>query len=636
MSSSTDHAGVSKLALTIGALGVVFGDIGTSPLYAFKECLAHNRDGVEPAMTLGILSLILWSLIIVVSIKYVTLVLRADNHGEGGILALLNLAFPANLVAGQATKAVLLMSAVGVFGAALLYGDGIITPAISVVSAVEGLEVISPALEHIVVPAAVLILVALFSVQRFGTNLIGKAFGPIILVWFLVIGTLGGIQTFLHPEVLKAFNPIWGFNFLWHHPRISVVVLGSVVLAVTGAETMYADMGHFGRIPIRTAWNFIVLPALMLNYLGQGALVLASPTPENIDNPFFRIAPEWAMPLLVLIATLASVIASQGLISGVFSLTTAAMQMGYLPRIQISHTSHETSGRIYIPAINFALALACITLVISFQSSTKLAAAYGIAVTMTMMATTCLFFIVAQRHWGWSKPLALAVCAVFGAIELAFFASNLLKVAHGGWLPLCIGAVIFYLMTTWKLGRTYIRSHIGDALTLPCFVDSIAMSGVLDPRLSPHRVKGTAVFLSSTPDITPHSLSYNLTHNHVLHERNIVLTISPARVPVVPDDQKLTIVELPENFYQVSAKFGFMEVPTIQAIVEQAAAKDFEINVDKSTFFLGRETLVRTNKGLSRWREAAFIAMSKNAQNAAQFFRLPSSRTIEIGKQVEI
>ncbi|HVE16079.1 MAG TPA: KUP/HAK/KT family potassium transporter, partial [Chthoniobacterales bacterium] len=448
MSSSTDHAGVSKLALTIGALGVVFGDIGTSPLYAFKECLAHNREGVHSAMTLGILSLILWSLIIVVSIKYVTLVLRADNHGEGGILALLNLAFPANLVAGQATKAVLFMSAVGVFGAALLYGDGIITPAISVVSAVEGLEVISPALSHIVVPAAVLILVALFSVQRFGTNLIGKAFGPIILIWFLVIGTLGGIQTFLHPEVLKAFNPIWGFNFLWNHPRISVVVLGSVVLAVTGAETMYADMGHFGRIPIRTAWNFIVLPALMLNYLGQGALILSAPTPENIDNPFFRIAPEWAMPLLVLIATLASVIASQGLISGVFSLTTAAMQMGYLPRIQISHTSHETSGRIYIPAINFALALACITLVVSFQSSTKLAAAYGIAVTMTMMATTCLFYIVAQRHWGWSKPLALAVCAVFGAIELAFFASNLLKVAHGGWLPLCIGAVIFYLMTT--------------------------------------------------------------------------------------------------------------------------------------------------------------------------------------------
>ncbi len=633
MSASTDHAKAAKLALTVGALGVVFGDIGTSPLYAFKECLKHG-GGAGADTTLGILSLILWSLIVVVSIKYVTLVLRADNHGEGGILALLNLAFPAN--PSQTTKAVLLMSAVGVFGAALLYGDGVITPAISVVSAVEGLEVISPSLSHVIVPVAVLILIGLFSVQRFGTNLIGKAFGPIILVWFVVIGSLGAIQIFLHPEVLRAFNPIWGFNFLWHHPSTSTVVLGSVVLAVTGAETLYADMGHFGRIPIRTAWNGIVLPALMLNYLGQGALVLADPSAPNLNSPFFRVAPEWAIPPLVLLATAASVIASQGLISGVFSLTTAAMQMGYLPRIQISHTSHETSGRIYIPAINFALALACITLVISFRSSSALAAAYGIAVTMTMMATTCLFYVVTQKQWGWSKPLSLVVCAVFATIELAFFASNLLKVAHGGWLPLCIGALIFYLMTTWKIGRSYISSRIGDALTLPCLVDSIAMSGVLDPRLSPHRVKGTAIFLSSTPDITPHSLSYNLTHNHVLHERNIVLTIAPARVPVVPDDEKLSITELPENFYQIHAKFGFMEVPTIQSVVEQAAKKNLEINVDKSTFFLGRETLVRTDKGLSRWREGAFIAMSKNAQNAAQFFRLPSSRTIEIGKQVEI
>jgi KUP system potassium uptake protein len=638
MSATTDHSPNTKLALTIGALGVVFGDIGTSPLYAFKECLAHGlrQGGAGPEVTLGILSLILWSLIVVVSIKYVTLILRADNHGEGGILALLNLAFPANLVAGRATKAVLIMSAVGVCGAALLYGDGVITPAISVVSAVEGLEVISPSLSHVVVPIAVLILIGLFSVQKFGTNLIGKAFGPIILTWFVVIGTLGAIQIFFHPEVLWAFNPMRGFNFLWHHPSTSVVVLGSVVLAVTGAETMYADMGHFGRIPIRTAWNGIVLPALMLNYLGQGALVLSNPNVANLENPFFRVAPEWALAPLVLLATVASVIASQGIISGVFSLTTAAMQMGYLPRIQIAHTSHETSGRIYIPAINFALAAACIVLVVSFRSSSALAAAYGIAVTMTMMATTCLFYVVTQKKWGWSRPLALLVCSIFGVIELAFFASNLLKVAHGGWLPLCIGALIFYLMTTWKIGRTYIRSHIGDAMTLPCFVDSIAMSGVLDPSLSPHRVKGTAIFLSSTADITPHSLSYNLTHNHVLHERNIVLTISPARVPSVPDEEKLSIEELPEGFYKIAATFGFMEVPTIQAIVEAAKNKGFVIDIDRSTFFLGRETLVRANKGLSRWRETAFIAMSKNAQNAAQFFRLPSSRTIEIGKQVEI
>jgi KUP system potassium uptake protein len=634
MSAPDASSTKNKLALTLGALGVVFGDIGTSPLYALKECLYHSGE-VTPSATLGILSLILWSLIIVVSIKYVTLVLRADNHGEGGILALLNLAFPAN-VTGTATKSVMIMGAIGVFGAALLYGDGVITPAISVVSAVEGLEVISPSLSHAVIPIAVGILIVLFSVQRFGTNLIGKAFGPIILSWFLVIGALGAVKVFQNPEVLKAFDPLLGFEYLFHHPKVSVFVLGSVVLAVTGAETMYADMGHFGRIPIRTAWNFIVLPALMLNYLGQGALVLSSAAWTKDMNPFFLLAPEWAALPLVLLATAAGVIASQGLISGVFSLTTAAMQMGFLPRMQISHTSHETSGRIYVPVINFALAIACITLVLTFQSSSRLAAAYGIAVTMTMMATTGLFYVVTQRQWGWSRPLSLGVCSLFGLIELAFFASNLLKVPHGGWLPLFIGTLIFYLMTTWKMGRTYIRSHISDAMTLPCFVDSIAISGVLDPSLSPHRVKGTAIFLASTPDITPHSLSYNLTHNHILHERNIILTIAPARVPVVPDEDKISIVELPEGFYQVTARFGFMEVPTIQAVVDQAAAKGMEISVDKSTFFLGRETLVRTNKGLPRWREAAFIMMSKNAQNAAQFFRLPSSRTIEIGKQVEI
>jgi KUP system potassium uptake protein len=633
MSATTNHSHAGKTALTIGALGVVFGDIGTSPLYALKECLHHSGGAADEATTLGVLSLILWSLILIVSVKYVTLVLRADNHGEGGILSLLNLAFP-KAGSGTSSRKAAVMVAIGVFGAALLYGDGIITPAISVVSAVEGLEVISPKFEHVVIPISVAILLILFSVQRFGTNFIGKAFGPIILVWFAVLATLGTIQIVQNPHVLTAFNPLLGASFLTHHTNVALVVLGSVVLAVTGAETMYADMGHFGRIPIRRAWNGIVMPALMLNYLGQGALVLSRP--EAKENPFFMLAPEWAAWPLVLLATIACVIASQGLISGAFSLTTAAMQMGYLPRIQLAHTSHETSGRVYIPAINFALAIACVALVISFRSSSSLAAAYGIAVTMTMMATTCLFGMVAYKHWGWNKALTLGVCAIFGIIELTFFASNLLKVPHGGWLPLCIGALIFHLMTTWKAGRTYIRSHIGDAMTLPCFVDSIAISGVLDPTLSPHRVKGTAIFLSSTPDITPHSLSYNLTHNHILHERNIVLTILPARVPFIPDAEKLEVVELPEGFYKVTATFGFMEVPTIQAIVEAAREKGLVIDIDRSTFFLGRETLVRTNKGLSRWREGVFIAMSKNAQNAAQFFRLPSSRTIEIGKQVEI
>ena len=625
MSAPAEPTGKHKAALILGALGVVFGDIGTSPLYAFKECLHHSGEVDPSTATIGILSLILWALIIVVSIKYVALVLRADNHGEGGILALLNLAFPAQSTGTQLAKPVLLMGAIGVFGAALLYGDGVITPAISVVSAVEGLKVISPAFSQAVVPLAVLILAALFSVQRFGTNFIGKAFGPIVLLWFIVIGFLGLLQIIYHPAVLAAFNPLSGLDYLIDHPRTSTIVLGSVVLAVTGAETLYADMGHFGRIPIRTAWNFIALPALVLNYLGQGALVLSHPGAHI--NPFFLLVPEWATLPLVLLATMAGVIASQGLISGVFSLTTAAMQMGYLPRIQIRYTSHETSGRVYIPAINWALAAACIALVLSFRSSSALAAAYGIAVTMTMMATTCLFFVVTQKQWGWSRPRALTVSAVFLAIETAFFASNMLKVTHGGWLPLCIGIAIFYMMTTWKIGRTYIRSQMGNALTLPCFVDSIAMSGVLDPALNPHRVKGTAIFLSSSPDITPNSLSYNLTHNHVLHERNIVLTILSARVPYVADATKLTISPLPEGFFQINASFGFMEIPTKQGLA---------IDIEKSTFFLGRETLVRSNNGLPRMRENVFIAMAKNAQNAAQFFHLPSNRTIEIGKQVEI
>ena len=634
MSSPSEPTGKRKLALIIGALGVVFGDIGTSPLYAFKECLHHSGEADPSTATIGILSLILWSLIIIVSIKYVALILRADNHGEGGILALLNLAFPPQSTGSQVTKSVLLMSAIGVFGAALLYGDGVITPAISVISAVEGLKVISPALGHFVVPLAVVILLALFSVQRFGTDFIGKAFGPIVLLWFLVLGFLGLIQVIHNPAVLAAFNPFSGLHYLISHPGTSAFVLGSVVLAVTGAEALYADMGHFGRIPIRDAWNYIALPALVLNYLGQGALVLSHP--ETHTNPFFLLAPEWATLPLVLLATMAGVIASQALISGVFSLTTAAMQMGYLPRIQILYTSHETSGRVYIPAVNWAMAFACIALVVSFRSSSALAAAYGLAVTMTMMATACLFFVVSQKLWGWSRSRAAIVCSIFLIIECAFFASNILKIAHGGWLSLLIGIVVFYMMTTWKIGRTYIRSQMGNALTLPCFVDSIAMSGVLDPALNPHRVKGTAIFLSSSPDITPNSLSYNLTHNHVLHERNIVLTILSARVPYVDDASKLTITPLPEGFYQVNANFGFMEIPTIQAVVAGAEKQGLSIDIEKSTFFLGRETLVRSNNGLPRMRENVFIAMAKNAQNAAQFFHLPSNRTIEIGKQVEI
>ena len=418
------------------------------------------------------------------------------------------------------------------------------------------------------------------------------------------------------------------------HTSISFAVLGSVFLAVTGGEALYADMGHFGRGPIKNAWRYIVLPSLTLNYLGQGALVLSNP--EARENPFFLLAPEWATLPVVLLATMATVIASQALISGVFSLTTSAIQMGYLPRMQILHTNHEESGQIFIPAINNALAVACITLVLAFQTSSALAAAYGIAVTLTMLATTSLFYFVARLKWGWNVWLALGVCSIFGGVELAFFASNLLKLFHGGWITIAIGLTIFYLMTTWKIGRTYIRGKVANDMPLPGFVDSIAISGVLNPAFAPHRVSGTAIFLSTSPNVTPGSLTYNLTHNHVLHSRNIVLTILSAKVPVVADADRLEVTVLPEGFLQVVTQFGFMEVPTIQEIISRLKEKGIEVNAEKSTFFLGRETLLRCGKGIPRWREGAFMAMSRNAQNAAQFFHLPSNRTVEIGKQIEI
>ncbi len=633
--SDTSAPNPKKVALTIAALGVVFGDIGTSPLYAFKESIAHSTHSGTggPEAVLGILSLILWSLIVLVSVKYVGLILRADNQGEGGILALLNLAFPSN-DAGAPQKGIAIMTVIGLLGASLLYGDGVITPAISVLSAVEGLELIAPAFSYVVIPIAVAILIGLFYIQQFGTGTIGRLFGPIILAWFLTIGILGLIQVVKSPFVLTAINPLEGLGFLAHHPSISFVILGSVFLAVTGGEALYADMGHFGRIPIRNGWRYVVFPALALNYLGQGALVLSNPA--TAENPFYLLAPSWATLPLVILATMATVIASQALISGVFSLTTSAIQMGYLPRIQILHTNHEESGQIYIPAINTALAAACITLVIAFKSSSALAAAYGIAVTLTMLATTLLFYCVARRSWGWSLPRALGTCLIFGSIELLFFSSNLLKLLHGGWVTMAIGGTIFYLMTTWKIGRTFIRKKSANDMSLPDFIESISISGVLNPAFVPHRVSGTAVFLSASPNVTPGALTYNLTHNHVLHERNIVLTITHDKIPFVPETEKVEIKVLPEGFLQVYAKFGFMEVPTINGIAACLKAKDIDLQPDKCTFFLGRETLIKSKTGLSRLRARAFIAMARNAQNAAQFFHLPSNRTVEIGKQVGI
>jgi KUP system potassium uptake protein len=510
-----------------------------------------------------------------------------------------------------------------------------ITPAISVLSAVEGLELLSPAFANAVVPLTLVILVALFAVQKKGTGTVGKVFGIVMLVWFSVLWILGLTNIVRHPEILAAFNPLKGASYLVNHGKTAVVVLGSVFLAVTGGEALYADMGHFGRRPIRLAWNFFVLPALALNYLGQGAAVIANH--EVVENPFYLMAPGWALLPMVILSTGATIIASQALISGAFSLTMQAVQMGYLPRIRVLHTSEQASGQIYIPQVCFGLAVSCLLLVLAFQKSSALAAAYGVAVTLTMLATTFLFYFAARRIWGWSRLLAVPVCGVFILIELSFFASNALKIAHGGWLPLCIGAVIFTGLTTWKKGRGLISKQMSNTMPLASFIESIGLSGTLDPKLRPHRVKGTAVFLASSPDRTPAPLLANLKYNHVLHERIIILNIVTDRTPTVPRAERVQITPLPDEFYGMTAHFGFMELATIDEIIASAALGGFVIDAKKATFFLGRETLLATHeKGLSRWRKAIFIIMSRNAENAAEFFRLPSDRTIEIGRQVEL
>jgi KUP system potassium uptake protein len=610
------------LPLALAALGVVFGDIGTSPLYAFKECIAHGSSAPE---ILGIVSLILWSLIVLVSVKYIGIILRADNQGEGGILALLTLAFPEKSAPGTNCKAAL-MTGLGIFGAALLYGDGAITPAISVLSAVEGLSLISPEFKRLAVPLTVGILLGLFWLQKKGSGAVGKVFGPIMLLWFGCLALAGAVHLREHPQILAAFNPWFGFRYLFRHGETSLVVLGSVFLSVTGGEALYADLGHFGRGPIRLAWNALVLPALALNYLGQGANVIAHP--EAGANPFFLLVPPWALVPMVVLATAATVIASQALISGVFSLTMQAMQMGYLPRMNILHTSETASGQIYVPQVNSILALACIALVLGFQTSSALASAYGVAVTLTMLSTSALFYFAARRLWQWSRLKAGLVCALFASIESAFFASNALKIAHGGWLPLCIGAFLFYLMTTWKMGR---------ALLLEKSQSPIALDDFVSETSELRRVPGTAVFLTASPHNTPGALVRNAKHNQVMHERVIVLTVVTDHVPRRHEKDRFEIHALECNFFRVIAHFGFMEIPTMQAMIEMAKQSDYSFDEEAATFFLSGQNLIPTpGQGLPPWREPAFLFMSRNAQKAAEFLRMPCERTLEIDWPVEI
>ncbi len=628
----TDSSCRLRLAgLTLAALGVVYGDIGTSPLYALRECfdgphaITATREHV-----LGVLSLFFWSLVLIVSIKYIGFVMRADNKGEGGILALLSLAFPEKRGNAESSSWVpKVMIALGLFGAALLYGDGVITPAVSVLGAVEGLNVLSPSLKAWVVPITAVVLSGLFLAQRAGTGAVGRVFGPVMIVWFVVLSVLGVRGILREPAVLAALNPWYGIRFFadggWH----VFPILGSVFLVVTGGEALYADMGHFGRRPIRAAWFGMVMPALFLNYLGQGALLMTDPTAAH--NPFYNLAPKWALVPLMILATGAAVIASQALISGAFSLTMQGIQLGYIPRLAIEHTSESERGQIYMPQVNLAMALVCLSLVFGFQTSSNLAAAYGIAVTLTMGITTLLFHFAARRLWNWPWWLSALVCIPAFVIEMAFFGANALKIAHGGWFPLVIGVVLFTLMCTWKRGRQLLWDRVrSTSIPADKFIESIE-------RRQPARVEGTAVYMAGSSDGTPLALLHNLKHNKVLHRRIVFLTIQVDEDPRVPDEERVEIEKLPHGFWRVRARFGFFEDPNVPMVLSICAQKGLEFKETETTFFLSRETIIPARKaGMALWREHLFAVMARNAQSATAFFRLPANRVVELGMQVEI
>ena len=623
------HPTGRRLALlTLTALGVVYGDIGTSPLYALKECFkAEYGLAVTPGNVYGVLSLIVWSLVLIVTVKYVGFILRADNKGEGGVLALLALVLQRMHRSDDARwRRVLVV--LGIFGGAFLYGDGIITPAISVLSAVEGIEIATPQLQRYVVPIAFVIIAVLFAVQKKGTAKVGGLFGWIMLVWFVSIASLGVSAMVAHPEVLAAVNPWYAVQFFLDHPERSFVVLGAVVLVVTGGEALYADMGHFGRRPIRVAWYSLVLPALLLNYFGQGALIIASP--EAVENPFYLLAPRWFLLPLLVIATSAAIVASQALISGAFSLTQQAVQLGYTPRVTIVHTSTEHAGQIYIPEINKALAIGTLLLVVTFGSATALGAAYGVAVTGTMAITSVLFYVVTRTHWSWPRPKARAFLAFFVAIDLAFFASNLLKVPHGGWVPLAIAAGVFILMTTWKRGRTLLQESL-DRSTLPL---NLLLEDVA--RRKTTRVPGTAVFMTSGRDGVPVVLMHHLKHNKVLHQQVVLLSVQTAEVPDVDEEELLTVEELGQGFFRVVATYGFMETPNVPEILRFSKKRGLRTTPHDTSFYLGRERLLPIGSApMAAWRKKLFVLMSRNARSATEFFGLPPNRVVELGAQIE-
>jgi KUP system potassium uptake protein len=614
--------------LALAALGVVYGDIGTSPLYAIKEVFgnAHHPVPITPDNVLGILSLVFWSLIVVVSFKYVLLILRADNRGEGGIMALM-----ARVLADDklkpATRRMALM--LGLFGAALFYGDGLITPAISVLSAVEGIEVATPVFTPYIVPLTIGILVALFWIQRHGTAKVGVSFGPITTLWFIVLAVLGVAQIAANPVVLGALWPSHALAFLAADPKLGFLAMGSVFLALTGAEALFADMGHFGRRPIQIAWFALVLPSLLLNYFGQGALLLADPS--AIQNPFYLMAPEWFMLPLVGLATAATVIASQAVITGVYSITHQTIQLGYAPRMDLLHTSSRQMGQIYMPGVNWLMLAGVVALVLAFKSSTNLAAAYGIAVTGTMIITDVFAYLIARHQWGWSRALAMPVFGVLLALDLTFLGANATKIIDGGWFPLAFGGFVYLLLTTWKAGRELVQERLDvHALALADFVPAIETPDVIS-------VPGTAIFMTPYAEHVPHALLHNLKHNKVLHERMVIATVTSTSVPRLPIDQRVTVERLSDRFYRVRIQYGFMEQPDVPVALDMCGPLGLTIEPMSTSYFLGRETVVPEAGGkMAYWREAVFATMYRNARTAADFFRLPPNQVVELGTRVSL
>ena len=624
MTNNETHKG-SLRTLVLGTIGIVFGDIGTSPLYALKETMAgHHPIEVAEANVLGVLSLIFWAVMLLVSAKYVALIMRADNRGEGGSLALL--ALVTGLTKGSRWRPI--VTVLGIFAAALFYGDSMITPAISVLSAVEGLEVVTPTFKPYVLPITCLLLGLLFWIQSRGTGTIGLLFGPIMCLWFAALAVLGISSIVQTPEVLSALNPAYAMRFILADPSQSFLALGAVVLAVTGGEALYTDMGHFGRFPIRLTWFGFVMPALILNYYGQGALLLREHA--AVENPFFLLAPTWALLPMVILAAMATVIASQAVISGSFSVARQSVQLGYLPRMEIVQTSHKERGQIYVPFTNLTLFVAVLALVVGFQSSSNLAAAYGIAVTGTMMIDTILVTFVVLLMWRWNKWIALPLMATFFLIDVAFFSANIVKVAQGGWFPLFIGILSFTVLTTWKRGRTMLfrqmaKQDVPESTFLATIDESIP------------RVARTAVFMTARSDSIPSALLHNLKHNLVLHERTVIATVLTEEIPFVAEAQRVELTPLGKGFYRLLIRYGFMQAPDVPAALEQCRTKGFPVDLSQVSFFVSRETILPSlQPGISVWREKLFALMSRNAQSATDFFKIPTENVVELGTQVEI